>query len=175
MVAGFGPRVGVVEKHLLDHPVRQHIKQLAHVARMQRQIGDARRADLAQQHCNAVDKGLGADQVNLRMQGGHVNQMLTAAKTNLQPDRLALRKGQIQRRAAGVVGRRHTLQRQGAKVFGQITLLAGPQGLAMGAAIEIAAFGLGICVGHAGLHEAPRPSGHGRARQAAASIRPAVP
>ena len=153
VMAGLGPRVWIVQERLCNTGRRKHVQQIAHIAGMQVQVGNTCRADLAQQHGDSVHKGLCPDKMHVRVGCGHVDQMFPAAKTNLKPEGLAAGKAKVQRQAAGVLRLSDTLQRQGAKIFGQIAFLRRAQGLAMGAAIKVAA---GCCWGGLVLcHGAP--------------------
>ena len=88
-----------------------------------------------------LTKGSAPISVTPGFSGGHVHQMLAPAKADLQPQRAAC-ETQVQRRAVRVVLPRDAAQGQRAQILGQIVLLAGAQGLAMDAAIEIAALGM---------------------------------
>ena len=65
---------------------------VARIAGPDGEIVDPRRADLAQQHGDAVDEGLATDDADFRVTGGHVYHVLAAAEADLQPDRALIAK-----------------------------------------------------------------------------------
>ena len=150
-MAGLGPRVGVIEEHLGQGLVRQHIKKIAHIAGVQPQVLHACAPNLAQKHCDAVHERLGPEDRHAGVGSGHVDKMLAPAKADLQPQG-ALNKAKIERRPLGIILTRDAAQGQGAKILGEVILLAGAQGLAPDPAIEVAAGRRVLCrVRHGGI------------------------
>ena len=85
VVARLGPRVGIVQERPVDRVFGKDIHQVARIAGMDADIFDAGRADLAQKHGHAVDKGLTADDADFGIAGGHMDHVLAAAKADLKP------------------------------------------------------------------------------------------
>ena len=86
VMSGLGPRVRKKNEDPADRARRQRRQQRARVIGVDANIGQLPARDLAEQLDDAVFEYLATNKADFRMTLGLCSQVLSAAKTNLEPD-----------------------------------------------------------------------------------------
>lgn len=140
VVARFGPRIWIEQERFGNACFWQDIKHITDIAGMYFDVVDTCAPELAQQHRNTINIGLAANDAYFRICRRLMHHMLTAAKSDFEPSRLATKHNvQIQHVARWVGFPIDRPRRQRRKVFFEISLLGIFEVMALEATIKVSA------------------------------------